>query len=149
MSVAPSEASRFPAKAAAPDFVQRLRDVAELCRPRLALMTLISVAVGFTLASPIVFRGPNGAAAQVSSQHSHCVEALYGNLPGFKVVAPSNAYDAKGLMKSAIRDNDPVYVMENTLLYGEKLEVPEEEYTIPLGVADIKREGGDVTLIAH
>ena len=73
---------------------------------------------------PIVFRGPNGAAAQVSSQHSHCVEAIYGNLPGWKIVAPSNPYDAKGLLKSAIRDNNPILFLESELSYGDKMEIP-------------------------
>lgn len=98
---------------------------------------------------PIVFRGPNGAAAQVSSQHSHCVEAIYGNLPGWHVIAPSNAYDAKGLLKSAIRDNNPVLFLESELLYGEKMEIPVEEYLIPIGKARIALEGTDVTLISH
>lgn len=97
---------------------------------------------------PIVFRGPNGAAAQVSSQHSHCVEALYGNLPGLLVVAPSNPYDAKGLLKTAIRNNNPVLFLESELDYGLKGEVPEEEYLIPLGHARVAREGKDVTLIS-
>lgn len=79
---------------------------------------------------PIVFRGPNGAAAQVSCQHSHCVEAIYGNLPGFIVIAPGNAYDAKGLLKSAIRSNNPVIFLENELEYGEKMEIPTEEMNI-------------------
>jgi pyruvate dehydrogenase E1 component beta subunit len=98
---------------------------------------------------PIVVRGPANGGTSVGATHSHTPENFFANVPGLKVVVPSNAYDAKGLMKTAIRDNDPVYVMENTLLYGEKWEVPEGEYTIPLGVADIKREGSDVTLIAH
>ncbi|MGI9242370.1 MAG: alpha-ketoacid dehydrogenase subunit beta [Verrucomicrobiales bacterium] len=98
---------------------------------------------------PIVVRGPANGGTSVGATHSHTPENFFANVPGLKVVVPSNAYDAKGLMKTAIRDNDPVYVMENTLLYGEKWEVPEEEYTIPLGLADIKREGSDVTLIAH
>ena len=98
---------------------------------------------------PIVVRGPANGGTNVGATHSHTPENLFANVPGLKVVVPSNAYDAKGLMKTAIRDNDPVYVMENTLLYGETWEVPDEEYTIPLGVADIKREGSDVTLIAH
>ena len=97
---------------------------------------------------PIVFRGPNGSAAQVSSQHSHCVEALYGNLPGLHIVAPSNAYDAKGLLKTAIRSNNPVLFLESELDYGNKMEVPEEPYLIPFGKADIKREGKDLTLIS-
>lgn len=98
---------------------------------------------------PIVFRGPNGAAAQVSSQHSHCVEALYGNLPGLMIVAPSNAYDAKGLLKSAIRSNNPVLFLENELSYGDKMEIPTEEYLVPIGKAKVVREGTHVTLISH
>lgn len=98
---------------------------------------------------PIVFRGPNGAAAQVSSQHSHCVEALYSNLPGLIVIAPSNAYDYKGLLKSAIRNNNPVLFLENELSYGDKMEIPTEEYTIPIGKAKMVREGSDVTLVSH
>lgn len=98
---------------------------------------------------PIVFRGPNGAAAQVSSQHSHCVEALYGNLPGFIVLAPSNAYDAKGLMKSAIRNNNPVIFLESELSYGDKMEIPTEEYLVPIGKAKIVQRGSDVTIVSH
>lgn len=98
---------------------------------------------------PIVFRGPNGAAAQVSSQHSHCVEAIYGNLPGWYVVAPSNAYDAKGLLKSAIRENNPVLFLESELQYGEKMEIPTSEYLVPIGKARVAKEGRDVTLISH
>ncbi len=98
---------------------------------------------------PIVFRGPNGAAAQVSSQHSHCVEAIYGNLPGLIIVAPSNPYDAKGLLKSAIRNNNPVLYLENELSYGDKMEIPTEEYLVPIGKAKVVREGGHVTLVSH
>lgn len=98
---------------------------------------------------PIVFRGPNGAAAQVSSQHSHCVEAIYGNLPGLIVIAPSNPYDAKGLLKSAIRANNPVLFLENELSYGDKMEIPTEEYLVPIGKAKIVREGIHVTLVSH
>ncbi|WP_194847979.1 alpha-ketoacid dehydrogenase subunit beta [Candidatus Neptunochlamydia vexilliferae] len=98
---------------------------------------------------PIVFRGPNGAAAQVSCQHSHCVEALYGNLPGFVIVAPSNPYDAKGLLKSAIRNNNPVIYLENELDYGMKMEIPTEEYLVPIGKAKILREGKHLTLISY
>jgi pyruvate dehydrogenase E1 component beta subunit len=98
---------------------------------------------------PIVFRGPNGAAAQVSSQHSHCVEAIYGNLPGWTILAPSNAYDAKGLLKSAIRDNNPVLFLESELSYGDKMEIPITEYLIPIGKARVVQEGQDVTLISH
>jgi pyruvate dehydrogenase E1 component beta subunit len=98
---------------------------------------------------PIVIRGPANGGTSVGATHSHTPENILATTPGLKIVCPSTAYDAKGLMKSAIRDNDPVYVMENTLLYGEKSEVPEEEYTIPLGKADLKREGSDISIIAH
>jgi pyruvate dehydrogenase E1 component beta subunit len=98
---------------------------------------------------PIVVRGPANGGTNVGATHSHTPENMIANHPGLKVVCPSNAYDAKGLMKTAIRDNDPVFVMENTLLYGEKWDVPEEEYTIELGVANILKEGTDVTLVSH
>lgn len=98
---------------------------------------------------PIVFRGPNGAAAQVSSQHSHCVEAIYGNLPGWHIVAPSNPYDAKGLLKSAIRDNNPVLFLESELSYGDKMEIPTQEYLVPIGKAQVIIPGQDVTVISH
>ena len=98
---------------------------------------------------PIVIRGPANGGTAVGATHSHTPENFIANTPGLKVVCPATAYDAKGLMKSAIRDNDPVYVMENTILYNEKWEVPEDEYLVPLGKADIKREGTDISLIAH
>ena len=98
---------------------------------------------------PIVLRGPANGGTNVGATHSHTPENFIANTPGLKVVCPATAYDAKGLMKSAIRDNDPVCVMENTLLYGETWEVPDEEYLIPIGKADIKREGSDISLIAH
>jgi pyruvate dehydrogenase E1 component beta subunit len=99
---------------------------------------------------PIVFRGPNGSAYQVSSQHSQALEAFYANFPGLKVVMPSTAADAKGLLKSAIRDDNPVMFLEQERMYGMKSEVPEDEdFTIPLGVADIKREGKDCTIVAR
>ena len=98
---------------------------------------------------PIVFRGPNGAAAQVSCQHSHCVEAIYGNLPGFIIIAPSNAYDYKGLLKSAIRSNNPVLFLENELDYGDKMDIPTEEYLVPIGKAKVIREGKHVTLVSY
>lgn len=98
---------------------------------------------------PIVFRGPNGAAAQVSSQHSHCVEALYCNLPGLIVVAPSTPYDAKGLLKSAIRNNNPVLFLESELDYGIKGEIPTKEYLVPIGKAQVVQEGSDLTLISY
>jgi pyruvate dehydrogenase E1 component beta subunit len=98
---------------------------------------------------PIVIRGPANGGTNVGATHSHTPENFIANTPGLKVVCPATAYDAKGLLKTAIRDNDPVYVMENTLLYGETWEVPEDEYLIPLGVADIKREGSDLSIVAH
>ncbi len=97
---------------------------------------------------PMVFRGPSGSAGQLAATHSQSFENWYANTPGLKVVVPSNPYDAKGLLKSAIRDNDPVIFMESEQMYGDKGEVPEGEYTIPLGVADIKREGKDVTIVS-
>ena len=97
---------------------------------------------------PIVFRGPTGSAGMLSSQHSQAFENWYANCPGLKVVVPSNPYDAKGLLKSAIRDNDPVIFMESEQMYGEKGEIPEGEYLIPIGVADIKRAGTDVTIVS-
>lgn len=98
---------------------------------------------------PIVVRGPANGGTNVGATHSHTPENMVANHPGLKVVCPSNAYDAKGLMKAAIRDNDPVFVMENTLLYGEKWEVPEDEYIVELGVANILKEGTDMTLVSH
>jgi pyruvate dehydrogenase E1 component beta subunit len=98
---------------------------------------------------PIVIRGPANGGTGVGATHSHTPENFIANTPGLKVVCPVTAYDAKGLLKAAIRDNDPVYVMESTILYNSTGEVPEEEYVIPLGKADVKREGTDVSLIAH
>jgi len=97
---------------------------------------------------PIVFRGPTGNAGMLSSQHSQNFVNWYANTPGLKVVVPFTPYDAKGLLKSAIRDNDPVIFMESELMYGDKGEVPTEEYLIPIGAADIKRSGTDVTLVS-
>jgi len=99
---------------------------------------------------PIVFRGPGGSAYQVSSQHSQALESWYAYFPGLKVVMPSTPADAKGLLKSAIRDDDPVIFIEQERMYGMKDEVPEDEdFTIPLGVADVKREGTDATIVAR
>ena len=97
---------------------------------------------------PIVFRGPTASAGQLGATHSQAFENWFANVPGLKVVVPSNVYDCKGLLKAAIRDNDPVIFMESEQMYGDKGEVPEGEYTIPLGVADIKREGTDVTIVS-
>src|SRR6187397_1800314 len=97
---------------------------------------------------PIVFRGPTASAGMLSSQHSQAFENWYANCPGLKVVVPSNPYDAKGLLKASIRDNDPVIFMESEVMYGDKMEVPTEEYIIPLGLADIKKAGTDVTIVS-
>ncbi len=97
---------------------------------------------------PIVFRGPSGSAGQLAATHSQSFENWFANTPGLKVIVPSNPYDAKGLLKAAIRDNDPVIFMESEQMYGDKGEVPEGEYVLPIGVADIKREGKDVTIVS-
>ena len=103
---------------------------------------------GGQLNCPIVFRGPSASAGQLAATHSQAFESWYANTPGLKVVVPSNPYDAKGLLKSAIRDNDPVIFMESEQMYGDKGEVPEGEYLIPLGVADVIRQGSDVTIVS-
>ena len=103
---------------------------------------------GGQLNCPIVFRGPTASAGQLAATHSQAFESWYANTPGLKVIVPSNPYDAKGLLKSAIRDDDPVIFMESEQMYGDKGEVPEGEYTLPIGVADIKREGSDVTIVS-
>lgn len=103
---------------------------------------------GGQVGCPIVFRGPNGSAGQLGAQHSTAYESLYANIPGLKVVSVSNPYDAKGLLKSAIRDNNPVIFMESEVMYGDKGEIPEEEYTIPIGEARVAREGSDVTIVS-
>jgi pyruvate dehydrogenase E1 component beta subunit len=97
---------------------------------------------------PIVFRGPTGNAGQLGAQHSQNFENWYANTPGLKVIVPSNPYDAKGLLKSSIRDEDPVIFMESELMYGDRAMVPEDEYLLPIGVADITKEGNDVTLVS-
>lgn len=102
---------------------------------------------GGQLRCPIVFRGPGGAGGRLSSQHSQALEANYAHFPGLKVIAPATPADAKGLLKSAIRDDNPIVFIEAELLYGARGDVPEGEYTIPIGKADIKRPGSDVTII--
>jgi pyruvate dehydrogenase E1 component beta subunit len=97
---------------------------------------------------PIVFRGPTASAGQLAATHSQAFESWYANCPGLKVVVPSTPYDIKGLLKSAIRDDDPVLVMESEQMYGDKGEVPEGEYLLPIGVADVKRQGTDVTIVS-
>ncbi len=98
---------------------------------------------------PIVIRGPANGGTNVGATHSHTTENVLAHHPGVKVVVPSTAYDAKGLLKSAIRDNDPVFFLENTILYGDKGEVPADDYVIPLGKADVKREGTDLTIVSY
>ena len=104
---------------------------------------------GGQVGCPIVFRGPGGSAGQLGAQHSTAFESYFANIPGLKVVSVSNPYDAKGLLKSAIRDPDPVIFMESELMYGEKGDVPEEEYLIPIGKSDVKRAGNDVTIVSY
>ena len=103
---------------------------------------------GGQFGAPIVFRGPSGSAGQLGAQHSQSFESWMANVPGLKVVSPSNPYDAKGLLKSAIRDEDPVCFFESEVMYSDDGEVPEDEYLIPLGKADVKKEGSDVTFIS-
>ena len=97
---------------------------------------------------PIVFRGPTGSAGQLAATHSQAFDNWFANCPGLKVIVPSNPYDAKGVLKSAIRDNDPVIFMESEQMYGDKGQVPEEEYTIPIGEAEVKKHGSDVTVVS-
>src|SRR5271155_3083673 len=98
---------------------------------------------------PIVIRGPANGGTNVGATHSHTPEGWLANVPGLKVVCPATAYDAKGLLKSSIRDNDPVMFLENTILYGDRGEVPDGEYLIPLGSADVKRQGTDLTIVSY
>ncbi len=98
---------------------------------------------------PIVIRGPANGGTNVGATHSHTPENFIANTPGLKVVCPATPYDAKGLLKAAIRDNDPVYVMENTILYNDRGEVPADDYIVPLGKAEVKRQGKDLTIVAH
>ena len=97
---------------------------------------------------PIVFRGPTASGGQLGATHSQAFDNWFANCPGLKVIVPSNPYDAKGLLKSAIRDDDPVMFMESEQMYGDKGEIPESEYTLPIGIADIKRKGKDVTIVS-
>ncbi|HEY6548658.1 MAG TPA: pyruvate dehydrogenase complex E1 component subunit beta [Vicinamibacteria bacterium] len=134
-----------------------LRPIAEMMTfnfSLLALDTIVNHAAKYRYMSggqircPMVLRGPSGAAAQVAAQHSQAFESWFVHVPGLVVVMPSTPRDAKGLLKSAIRDDNPVIFMENEVLYNLKGEVPDEEYHIPLGLGDVKRVGGDVTLVA-
>ncbi len=104
---------------------------------------------GGQVGCPIVFRGPNGSAGQLGAQHSTAFESYFANIPGIKVISPSTPYDAKGLLKAAIRDNDPVMFMESEVSYGDKGEIPDGEYLLPIGKADVKRAGTDVTIVSY
>ncbi len=104
---------------------------------------------GGQMGCPIVFRGPNGAASRVGAQHSHDYSSWYAQIPGLKVIAPYSAADAKGLLKAAIRDPNPVVFLEHELLYGQSFPVPDGDFVLPIGKAAVKREGTDVTLVAH
>lgn len=135
------------------------------CRPIIEFMTFnfslvgidqiinnaakIHLMSGGQFACPIVFRGPTGSAGQLGATHSQSFDNWFANTPGLKVIVPSNPYDAKGLLKSAIRDNDPVIFMESEQMYGDKMEIPEGEYLIPIGQADIKRAGTDLTIVSY
>ena len=109
---------------------------------------MLSMSAG-AFGNPIVFRGPHGTAGQLGAQHSQMLTNMLASVPGLKVISPSNPYDAKGLLKSAIRDNDPVIFMESEMMYSDMGEVPEEEYLIEIGKCDVKREGTDVTLVSY
>ncbi len=109
---------------------------------------MLSMSAG-EFGNPIVFRGPQGAAGQLGAQHSQMLTNMLASVPGLKVISPSNGYDAKGLLKSAIRDDNPVIFMESEQMYGDPCELPDEEYLIPIGKADIKRTGKDVTIVAY
>ena len=135
-----------------------LRPVIEMMTWNFALLAIdqiVNVAAkirymsGGQFGCPIVFRGPGGAALQLGSQHSQAFESWYAHVPGLKVIAPATPADAKGLLKSAIRDDDPIVFMEGEMLYNTKGEVPDGEHVVPIGKADIKREGSDLTLICH
>src|SRR5262245_47105921 len=134
-----------------------LRPIAEMMTFNFALLALDIIVnhaakyrymSGGQMRCPMVMRGPSGAAAQVAAQHSQAFESWYASVPGLVVVMPSTPRDAKGLLKAAIRDDNPVIFMENEVLYNIKGEVPEEDYVIPLGLSDVKRAGGDLTIVA-
>jgi pyruvate dehydrogenase E1 component beta subunit len=135
-----------------------LRPVIEMMTWNFALLAIdqiVNVAAkirymsGGQVACPIVFRGPGGAALQLGAQHSQAFESWYAHIPGLKVVMPATPADAKGLLKAAIRDDDPVVFIEGEMLYNVKGEVPDEEYVTPIGVADVKRAGADATIVCH
>ncbi|NCF68578.1 MAG: alpha-ketoacid dehydrogenase subunit beta [Chloroflexi bacterium] len=135
-----------------------LRPVAEFMTMNFAFLALDAIVnhaakvhymFGGQIKAPVVFRAPGGGGRQLGATHSHTPDALFAHFPGLKVVSPSTPYDAKGLLKAAIRSDDPVLFIEHHTLYQIRGEVPDEDYTVPIGVSDIKREGSDVTLIAY
>jgi pyruvate dehydrogenase E1 component beta subunit len=135
-----------------------LRPVAEFMTMNFAFLALDAIVnhaakihymFGGQMKAPVVFRAPGGGGRQLGATHSHTPDALFAHFPGLKVVSPSTPYDAKGLLKAAIRSDDPVLFIEHHTLYQIRGEVPDEDYTVPIGVSDIKREGSDVTLIAY
>lgn len=135
-----------------------LRPVAEFMTMNFAFLALDAIInsaakvhymFGGQIRAPVVFRAPGGGGRQLGATHSHTPDVIFAHFPGLKVVSPSTPYDAKGLLKSAIRTDDPVLFIEHHTLYQVRGEVPEEDYTVPIGVADVKREGSDVTLIAY
>ena len=135
-----------------------LRPVAEFMTMNFAFLALDAIVnhaakvhymFGGQIKAPVVFRAPGGGGRQLGATHSHTPDALFAHFPGLKVVSPSTPYDAKGVLKAAIRSDDPVLFIEHHTLYQIRGEVPDEDYTVPIGVSDIKREGSDVTLIAY
>ncbi len=135
-----------------------LRPVAEFMTMNFAFLALDAIVnhaakvhymFGGQMKAPVVFRAPGGGGRQLGATHSHTPDAIFAHFPGLKVVSPSTPYDAKGLLKAAIRSDDPVLFIEHHTLYQIRGEVPEEDYTVPIGVSDVKREGSDVTLIAY
>lgn len=135
-----------------------LRPVAEFMTINFAMLALDAIAnhaakvhymFGGKLKAPVVFRAPGGGGRQLGATHSHTPDVIFAHFPGLKVVSPGTPYDAKGLLKSAIRSDDPVLFIEHATLYQLRGEVPEEEYTVPLGVSEVKREGSDVTIVSY
>ncbi len=144
--------------AAAGAAMNGLRPVAEFMTINFAFLALDAIVnhaakvhymFGGQIKAPVVYRAPGGGGRQLGATHSHTPDAIFAHFPGLKVVSPGTPYDAKGLLKSAIRSDDPVMFIEHHTLYQLRGEVPEEEYTVPLGVSDVKREGSDVTIVAY
>ena len=134
-----------------------MRPIAEMMTMNFAILAMDQIInhiakmrymFGGQVGLPLVIRAPGGGGTQKAAQHSHCIESWFMNAPGIRVVIPSTPYDAKGLLKTAIRSEDPVLFIEHEMLYSTRGEVPEDEYLLPLGVADVKRPGRDVTIVA-